>query len=756
MSKDRRSVEYDEGVENFINFALAHSTNHTSIKCPCLRCGNLLCQTPQVIREHLFFNGIDISYRVWYWHGEKGPSGGFSNVSQQRYDKCEYNDVADTIDMVNAAQVNCMNDPQVFGRLLEDAEKPLYPGCMKYTKLSALVKLYNLKARYGWSDKGFSELLQLLGDMLPLNNEMPLSMYEAKKTFSALVKGKIKKGVPAKVLWYFPPIPRFKRMFQSSETAKHLMWHAKDKECDGKLRHPSDSSAWKLVDHMWPDFASEPRNLRLALSTDGPRQPGKNIDVYLSPLVDDLKTLWEKGVETYDAHLREVFTLKAILLWTINDFPAYGNLAGCTVKGYYACPICGEGTYSKRLKHEYWKYLHVRHNLDVMHIEKNVCESIIGTLFNIPGKTKDGLNARLDLVEMGLRNLVSLEELKLFGLKSHDYHALMQQLLPVALRSVLPKHVRLCGPVYFRWMYPFERYMKVLKGYVRNHNRPEGCIAECYLAEEAVEFCTEYLSGTHAIGIPKSSNYDNKFGRPITGGRSTNIDHKSWLQAHHYVLENTTIVQPYIEEHMNWLKSQYPRQSKRQIWLQEEHMRCFTYWLKGKVEEAIHNGQDISNTLRWLAHGPTHQVVKYPGYIINGCRYHTKERDMTCVTQNSGVSILAGTMQIASSKDKNPCDWVDNKNGIKVDELGFTLVDFSKIGHKSDPFILASQAKQVFYVEDQLDPKWSIVLSIPPKDFNNMEGLDDFTDNCMEHHPFISSMPKLNHLTLWMNQMQYT
>ncbi|RVW18143.1 hypothetical protein CK203_111874 [Vitis vinifera] len=174
-------------------------------------------------------------------------------------------------------------------------------------------------------------------------------------------------------------------------------------------------------------------------------------------------------------------------------------------------------------------------------------------------------------------------------------------------------------------------------------------------------------------------------------------------------------------------------------------MHCFTYWLKGNVEEAIHNEQNIPNTLRWLAHGPTQQVVKYLGYIINGCRYHTKERDMTCVTQNSGVSILVGTMQIASSKDNNPvfgelcfygvineiwdldynmfkipifkCDWVDNKNGIKVDELGFTLVDFSKIGHKSDPFILASQT--------------------------NMEGLDDFTDNCMKHHPFISSMPEV-------------
>ena len=141
---------------------------------------------------------------------------------------------------------------------------------------------------------------------------------------------------------------------------------------------------------------------------------------------------------------------------------------------------------------------------------------------------------------------------------------------------------------------------------------------------------------------------------------------------------------------------------------------------------------------------------------------------MTCVTQNSGVSILVGTIQIASSKDKNlvfgelcfygvineiwdldynmftipifKCDWVDNKNGIKVDELGFKLVDFSKISHKLDPFILASQAKQVFYVEDQLVPKWSMVLSIPLKDFKNMEGLDDFTDNCMKHHPFISSM----------------
>ena len=46
----------------------------------------------------------------------------------------------------------------------------------------------------------------------------------------------------------------------------------------------------------------------------------------------------------------------------------------------------------------------MRHNLYVMHIEKNICESLIGTLLDIPGKIKDGVASRLDLIEMGIRN----------------------------------------------------------------------------------------------------------------------------------------------------------------------------------------------------------------------------------------------------------------------------------------------------------------------------------------------------------------
>jgi len=71
----------------------------------------------------------------------------------------------------------------------------------------------------------------------------------------------------------------------------------------------------------------------LTLLIPGPQQPGNSIDVYLEPLIDDLNHLWKKGEVTYDAYSKSTFTLKAMLLWTISDLPANGNLAGCKVKG---------------------------------------------------------------------------------------------------------------------------------------------------------------------------------------------------------------------------------------------------------------------------------------------------------------------------------------------------------------------------------------------------------------------------------------
>ena len=52
----------------------------------------------------------------------------------------------------------------------------------------------------------------------------------------------------------------------------------------------------------------------------------------------------------------------------------------------------------------------MRHNLDVMHIEKNICDSVMGTVLDIDKKSKDSLNARLDLKMMGIRKELHPED----------------------------------------------------------------------------------------------------------------------------------------------------------------------------------------------------------------------------------------------------------------------------------------------------------------------------------------------------------
>ena len=63
--------------------------------------------------------------------------------------------------------------------------------------------------------------------------------------------------------------PRLQRLFMSSKTAEHMRWHEANKNEDGKLRHPRDGEEWKAFDSDFPDFTADPRNVRLALATDG-------------------------------------------------------------------------------------------------------------------------------------------------------------------------------------------------------------------------------------------------------------------------------------------------------------------------------------------------------------------------------------------------------------------------------------------------------------------------------------------------------
>ncbi|CAL9019318.1 unnamed protein product [Prunus brigantina] len=504
MHSDRRSKAYEFGVEAFLNFAVENLLTTTHIRCPCVKCVNLKLFGVGIIRDHLYFNGVDQSYKNWTFHGE--PWEATTNASRNVEEDdghSRYSFVSEEIDMDDNDFGDFGSDPYEFANVIGDGDQPVYPGCTKYTKLSALVKLYNLKAKHGMSDVCFTELLILQGDLLPEGNTIPTSMYEAKKILCAL-------GLSYEKMHACPnDCILYRKEYEDSTTCPTCgisRWkEGKDsilKEgVPAKMSHPADSPSWKLLDDKWPEFGNEPRNLRLALSSDGfnphsslssryscwpvilvtynlppwlcmkrkfmmltllisgPKQPGNDIDVYLEPLIDDLKSLWDGIRGVYDAHNGEYFTLRAALMWTINDFPAYGNLSGCVVKGYKACPICGDDTPS---------------------------HSIIGILLEIPGKNKDGIAARLDLLNMGvktdlqpeygerrtrlppgpwnlsraekrevcnsfygmkvpegyssnIKNLVSLQDSRLLGLKSHDCHTLMQQLLPVAIRSVLEK-----------------------------------------------------------------------------------------------------------------------------------------------------------------------------------------------------------------------------------------------------------------------------------------------------------------------------
>lgn len=199
-------------------------------------------------------NGMDLSYNTWLWHGERPSSDNPINQLDELGAEGQDFKPDEPIDMIHAAYTKTEN-PTEFVRLLEDAEKPLYPGCGKFTKLSAIMKLYNLKGEYSWSDRSFTDLLTLLSDMLPTFNELPLSVYDAKKNHATLgmkyekihvcpndcilyrhaykdcnscpscgasrwknsTNTSLNGTIPEKVLWYFPPIPRFQRMFRTKK-----------------------------------------------------------------------------------------------------------------------------------------------------------------------------------------------------------------------------------------------------------------------------------------------------------------------------------------------------------------------------------------------------------------------------------------------------------------------------------------------------------------------------------------------------------
>lgn len=90
--------------------------------------------------------------------------------------------------------------------------------------------------------------------------------------------------------------------------------------------------------------------------------------------------------------------------------------------------------------------------------------------------------------------------------------------------------------------------------------------------------------------------------------------------------------------------------------------------------------------------------------------------------------------------------WLVNSKhgGVKRDTLGYTLVDLNNLGHKNDPFILASQARQVFYVKDQVDKKLSIVFKTLTKNYKDTYDDVDEEFSTVIHEQNDNILPRIN------------
>ncbi|KAA0025429.1 uncharacterized protein E6C27_scaffold417G00130 [Cucumis melo var. makuwa] len=421
--------------------------------------------------------------------------------------------------MLNDLQARIEHEEEIEEFRLED-EMPMNVGLMH-------VKVLN-----GWSNKSFDMLLELLRVAFPMcNSTITSSFYQAKRKLRNLGLGyeTIHACKYDCVLYWkeFADLQHCPTCGEAryKEGSADMRWHrGKRVEIDYVLRHSADVEGWKHFDSEFPDFAFDPRNyvpvvllpynlppwkcmkeinFFMSLLIPGPKSPGREIDVYLQPLIKELKELWTFGVRTYDSLTDQFFQLYVALLWTINDFPTYGDLSEWSTKGYQACLICmgdrssfgirgrisfmGHRRYlsqnhvwrrsrlhdgkverkappvvmngheileqldqlefpvmskhpsiqDKKRKRAlnwtkksiffdlpYWSRLLLRHKLDVMHIEKNVCDNLVGTLLNIKGKMKDTTNARLDLQDLKIRKDLHFVEVGNRLVKPHASYTL--------------------------------------------------------------------------------------------------------------------------------------------------------------------------------------------------------------------------------------------------------------------------------------------------------------------------------------------
>ncbi|OMO86779.1 hypothetical protein CCACVL1_09462 [Corchorus capsularis] len=417
---------------------------------------------------------------------------------------------------------------------------------------------------------------------------------------------------------------------------------------------------------------------------------------------------------------------------------------------------------------------------------------------------------------------VSLAECKISGMKCHDCHVLLHRYLPLAIRGLLNKvaceallelctylrelcakvlhfddlerleksiPVTLCklekifppsifdimvhltihlaseakvaGPVQFRWMYFVERYLRRLKSYVRNKARPEGSIAEAYIVQECMHFCSRYLHGTETRlnragrndgrnGVRSHSRLQvfSQVGESLIGNKYEELSLTEWAKARMYVLQNCDEITEFVDMHKEKLREKDPRN------VEGRHRDEFYEWFKTHVNQLHDEGSQMVNDELWnLAKGPDIRVHRHMSFLINGWRFNTKDRDLQLKTQNSGIfvkgdvnagnldyfGVLTDIIQLYYQGQNTvilfKADWWDvhHKSGFKIDKFGFPMVNVTRKLKTNEPYVLASQAGQVYYVKDIKEPNWQVVVKTKPRDLYDLPKNDE---PCQENEDF--------------------
>ncbi|KAK5771497.1 hypothetical protein PVK06_047706 [Gossypium arboreum] len=308
------------------------------------------------------------------------------------------------------------------------------------------------------------------------------------------------------------------------------------------------------------------------------------------------------------------------------------------------------------------------------------------------------------------------------------------------------------------------RFLSKLKSYCRNRRYPEGSIAEGYLAEECMTFCSRYLedvetrlnrpnrnAGLNDHNLAETYLFQS-YGEPIGKVEIVELDDISWIQAHRYVLFHHDLVEPLRNEYKQILRSRARSRRLQHREINKLFTESFHEWLS----QTVWSGKDVNDEVKWLSQGPNRIIKRYSAFLINGYRFHTKYRERMRRTQNCGVVVNSSITSYASARDSNPvegnveyyglitdiieldyygrwkvvlfrCDWADvnTARGIKEDQFGFTMLNFSRLIHTGqqlmdEPYVFSSQVKQVFYSKDPTDAGWYVVLRNTPRDLFEM------------------------------------